>query len=69
MGMMETRIVRDGRFWCCLAEYAGLAKALYIGCGCSSSMFNTQREAFLAGKGKEYLKSIGKEAMFEGCVK
>lgn len=48
-------VFKDGRFWCHLAEYSGLAKVLYIGEGCSSSMFNTQRDAFLAGKGEEYL--------------
>jgi len=53
-------IFKDGRFWCRLAEYSGLAKALYIGEGCCSSLFNTQREAFLQGHGVSYMQSIGK---------
>ena len=47
----------DGRFWCRLAEQKTLKKALYIGDGCSSTMFNTQREAFLRGKGEDYVQS------------
>lgn len=43
-----------GRFWCSLASDPDVKKALYIGEGCSSTMFNTQREDFLRGDGAKY---------------
>lgn len=49
-------IFKEGRFWCHLAEDPQIKEELYIGAGCSSSMFNQQREAFLLGEGEEYLR-------------
>jgi len=49
-------VFKEKRFWCQLAlDNMEMKKALYIGAGCSSTLFNTQREAFLAGNGASYL--------------
>jgi len=50
-------IFKEGRFWCQLAEDPQIKEQLYIGAGCSSSMFNQQRDAFLRGEGEAYLRS------------
>jgi hypothetical protein len=47
----EFLVHKDGRFWCLLVlqfeDSARMKHDLAIGCGCSSSMFNTQRDAQL----------------------
>lgn len=54
-------VFNEGRFWCQLALESDEAKEhLFVGTGCSSSLLNTQREAFLKGQGEAYLKRLRK---------
>ena len=58
-------IFKKDRFWCQLAlDDAAIKDALYIGEGCTSTLFNTQREAFRAGAGKAYLAKLAKKGKF-----
>lgn len=51
-----------GRFWCLLARDSDKVKEhLYIGEGCSSSLCNSQRDAFLRGEGEAYLRHMQKK--------
>jgi len=52
-------VFKEDRFWCQLAEDdSKMREALYIGDGCSSTLGNTQRRAFLNGAGRAYLKKL-----------
>ena len=55
-------IFEKERFWCQLVlDDEAVKEALAIEAGCSSNLFNTQREAFLAGAGKAYLTKLAEQ--------
>ncbi len=58
-------ILVDERFWCQLAiDNEEVKEWLHIGAGCSSALFNTQREAFLKGQGLHYLVKLAKQRLY-----
>ena len=65
-GECDGLFFKDGRFWCVLAKYSGARRELYIGDGCSSTLFNTQRDDCLKGEAEKYAKVKHKEGADAG---